>query len=318
MSEIQFLVDRIKEGYEIEKGESLALAELPNDELSAIAGALQQLHHDRKFEFCAIINAKSGVCSENCTFCAQSGWYRTGARNYELIGGDQIFDSASLCADKGVKRFSIVTSGRKLNGREITRVCEAVRRIRDNLDIGLCASIGFVTDDDLVALKNAGVTRIHNNLETSRRYFSQICSSHSYDDKLAAIARARNHGLEICSGGIIGLGETWADRIDLALEVRGIGAVSMPINILHPIKGTPLEHAAILSQAEVEKTVALTRIINPGITIRMAGGRKLLSDNGKGCFLSGANAAITGDMLTTSGSSIDEDVRLIQSIHYEM
>ena len=222
-------------------------------------------------------------------------------------------EDALLHAEKGVHRFSVVTSGRKTTSAELSEICRAFELLR-NAPISLCASLGILTRDELKRLKDAGLTRYHHNLETSRRFFPSICSTHSYEDRLTTIAAAKEVGLEICSGGIIGLGETMEDRIDMALDLRRLEVPSIPVNVLNPIPGTPLEKNPRLSADEVQKTIALFRLTLPYAQIRLAGGRALFDDKGKSFFLAGANAAITGAMLTTGGIAIDDDLRILEEL----
>jgi biotin synthase len=180
----------------------------------------------------------------------------------------------------------------------------------------LCSSNGLLSYEQFVRLRDAGVTRIHNNLETSRRFFPQVCTTHTYDEKLATINAAKRAGMEICSGGIIGMGETLEDRIDMAMELQALGVKSIPINILMPIKGTALENQEPLSDEEILRTIAIFRFINPRADIRLAGGRKLLCDKGRKAFLSGANASIIGNMLTSVGNSVDEDFAMFEELGF--
>lgn len=231
--------------------------------------------------------------------------------SYEEILKDAIYNEY-----KGVLRYSLVTSGKRLSKPEVKAVCEIYARLNEKCNISLCASHGLLEYEDFLNLVKSGVTRYHNNLETSRNFFSNICSTHTYDEKVSAIKAAQKAGLQVCSGGIIGLGETLEDRIDMALELRDLEIKSIPINILNPIKGTPFEKNSPLDETEILKTIALIRLILPDAVIRLAGGRGLLQDKGKKAFLSGVNGAITGDMLTTSGTNIDMDVDIIKSVGY--
>lgn len=286
-------------------------------ELSFAAEKIKQKFCGNKFDMCSIVSGKSGKCSENCKFCAQSSYYKTSIKEYPLLDSQNIFKEAKHNADKKVKRFSIVTSGKKLSDTEIDSVCQTYKNIKNKCDILLCASMGLLSYEQLVKLKQAGVTRYHCNLETSRRFFPNICSTHTYDDKINTINLAKKAGLEICSGGIFGLGENFEDRIDMFFDIYNLGIKSVPINVLNPIKGTPFENNKILSQEEINKTVATARFILPDAFIRLAGGRLLFKDKGVSMFSSGANATITGDMLTTSGTSIDEDFNTIKKLGFE-
>lgn len=304
----------LNENYHITKQEAISLIDTDLKELSLYAEKMKQKFCGNKFDMCSIVSGKSGKCSENCKFCAQSSHYKTSIKEYPLLDSQNIFKEAKHNADKKVKRFSIVTSGKKLSDTEIDSVCQTYKDIKNKCDILLCASMGLLSYEQLVKLKQAGVTRYHCNLETSRRFFPNICSTHTYDDKINTINLAKKAGLEICSGGIFGLGETFEDRIDMFFDIYNLGIKSVPINVLNPIKGTPFENNKILSQEEINRTVAIARFILPDAFIRLAGGRLLFKDKGVSMFSSGANATITGDMLTTSGTSIDEDFDTIKRL----
>ncbi len=307
----------LNENYHITKQEAISLIDTDLKELSLYAEKIKQKFCGNKFDMCSIVSGKSGKCSENCKFCAQSSHYKTSIKEYPLLDSPNIFKEAKHNADKKVKRFSIVTSGKKLSDTEIDSVCQTYKDIKNKCDILLCASMGLLSYEQLVKLKQAGVTRYHCNLETSRRFFPNICSTHTYDDKINTINLAKKAGLEICSGGIFGLGETFEDRIDMFFDIYNLGIKSVPINVLNPIKGTPFENNKILSQEEINRTVATARFILPDAFIRLAGGRLLFKDKGVSMFSSGANATITGDMLTTSGTSIDEDFDTIKKLGFE-
>ena len=272
---------------------------------------IQQKFFGNRVDLCTIINGKSGRCSENCKYCAQSARHNTGVDEYDFLPTEKILEVALTDERAGVNRFSIVTSGRTLDGKNFERAIETYKILREKLKIELCASHGLLTYEQLQRLKAAGVKRYHHNLETSRRYFPQICTSHTFDDRIKTIELARAVGLEVCSGGIIGMGETWQDRIDLAFELAALEIKSIPINILNPIKGTPLENLPTLKPEEILRTVAIFRYINPTAHIRLAAGRKFLPDNGASAFLHGASAAITGNMLTTSNTNISSDMKLL-------
>ena len=269
-------------------------------------------------DLCTIINGKSGRCSENCKFCAQSAHNCTGVEEYGFIDENIIINEAIENAKKGVHRFSVVTAGRSLNGKDFDMALGAYYELNEKADIELCASHGLLTDRQFEKLYEAGVRRYHCNIETSKRNFPNICTSHTYDEKIENIKRAQRAGLEVCSGGIIGMGETWNDRIDMAISLSELNVVSIPINALTPIKGTPLESVPKLTESDILRTVAIFRFINPEIYIRLAAGRALMKDSGKKAFLSGTNAAITGDMLTTSGSSIKGDIDMLLSMSFDV
>lgn len=315
MSEfISSLADRIIAGGLITREEALALLLFENSALQTAANRVRAHFCGNRYELCAIINAKSGRCGENCRFCAQSSSYTTQINEYPLIARETIVSEALKLAQAGVERFSVVTSGRRLSADETAQIADAFRLIRSESSIKLCVSCGLLTFKQFVQLKEAGLSRYHNNLETSRRFFPEICSTHTIDDKIAALEAARQAGLELCSGGIIGLGENWEDRIDMALQARELRVDSIPLNVLNPIPGTPLANQPILSNDDICKTFALFRLIYPSAAIRLAGGRGLMSDKGLQAFQSGCNAAITGDMLTTAGITIAADHKMIQNL----
>lgn len=318
MIDVLELAKKVINGYTVNKDEALSLVEAPLDELTSAANDIRKHFCGNKFDICTIINGKSGKCSENCKFCAQSAFYDTTVEEYPLVDKDTIVESADYNASKGIHRFSIVTSGRCLSKNDIEQVCADVKAIKEKCDIKVCGSFGLLNEEDFKILKDAGVSRIHNNLETSDNNFSNVCTTHKYQDKINAINAAKAASLEVCSGGIMGLGETFEDRIDMVMDIRSLGVKSIPVNMLNPIKGTPYEANKVLTNDEMCRIVAIFRFIIPDGFIRLAGGRGLLPDKGKKCFMSGANAAISGDMLTTSGISIDTDMKLLAELGYEV
>ena len=317
MNLVENLKEKVLSGKVINRDEALLLYNSDLESLCSAADEIRDHFCKNGFDICTIINGKSGHCSENCKFCSQSAHYHTTSDTYALVDTDEIVRQAKYNADRGVLRFSIVTSGRCLSDTEIDQVCQSIRSIKANVDIDICASMGLLTKEQFCKLKEAGVTRIHNNLETSARYFPSVCTTHTYADKLQAIKNAREAGLNICSGGIMGLGETPEDRIDLALQLRDLGIKSIPVNMLNPILGTPFEHNKKLDINDMRRIVAVYRFILPDASIRLAGGRGLLEGHGKKCFTSGANAVISGDMLTTSGYTIESDMNMIHELGYK-
>lgn len=312
------LTEKVLSGELITREEALRLSSEPLDELAPAADTIRRFQCGSTFDLCTIINAKSGRCSENCKFCAQSAHYHTSADTYPLLTASEIRKEAKYNADRGVLRFSLVTSGRKLSDAEVEQVCESVRGIRAACSISVCVSLGLLNETQYKKLADAGVTRVHNNLETSRAFFPEVCTTHTYDDKIEAIRAAQKAGLTVCSGGIVGLGESMEDRIDMALTLRELGIRSVPLNLLNPIPGTPFEQNRLLTNDDLRLISAVFRFLLPDAFIRLAGGRGLLADKGRSCFTSGANAAISGDMLTTSGITIEQDKMLINEIGYEI
>ena len=239
MNTVQTLKEKAMQGVSITKEEALSLADQPLDELCQAANELREHFCDNVFDLCSIINGKSGKCSENCKYCAQSSHFCTAVEEYPLLDSTTILQEAQHNYKNGILRFSVVTSGRALSDQEVDDICKTYRRLKDESGISLCASHGLLTYPQFVKLKEAGVTRYHNNLETSRRNFPNICTTHTYDDKIQAIKHALKAGLEVCSGGIMGLGETMEDRIDMVIDIRELGITSVPVNVLNPIPGTP-------------------------------------------------------------------------------
>lgn len=284
------------------------------NELCAGANLIREKFCGNKIDLCSIINARSGHCGENCKFCAQSAFNHTGCEEYSFLDEDKIVAEAKANQDEGVARFAIVTAGRALSGEDFEKALNAYRRMHKELKIGLCASMGFVSREQLRALKEAGVTSYHHNIETSKRNFPNICTSHSYEMKMETIRIAQEEGLCVCSGGIIGMGETFEDRIDMAVSLCEAGVRSIPLNALMAIPGTPYENLVPLTEDEILRTVAMFRFINPTANIRLGAGRKLLSNFGENAFNSGASATITGNMLTTSGATIQGDKELFQKL----
>lgn len=271
-----------------------------------------------RVDSCSIVNAKSGLCGEDCKWCAQSVRHHTGCDVYEMLDADRIMEAARHNSREGIRRFSLVTSGRALNDGEVDRFCEVVKRLSAETDLYLCASMGLLTEDQLRRLYAAGVRRYHCNLETSRGYFGQLCTTHDHDDKIATIRAAQKVGMGVCSGGIIGMGETMADRIDLAYEIASLGVLSTPMNILTPIPGTPLENVPLIGEEEIIRTAAVWRFILPRNVIRFAGGRMRVSHESMLKMLrGGVNGVLMGDMLTTVSNTIAQDRELFREAGME-
>lgn len=316
MSVIESLKEKIYSGEYITKKEALTLLKEDTKALQKAANEIREHFCKDKFDMCTIINGKSGLCSENCKYCAQSAHYKTDVETYPLLDTEEILKQAKYNHEKGVLRYSVVTSGKALSNAEVDSLCDTFREIRKTCPISLCISGGLLTFEQFTKLKDAGVERVHNNLEAGENFFPNICTTHTFADKVEAIKNAKKAGLDVCSGGIMGLGETMEDRIDMAFSLRELEIDSIPVNLLNPIKGTPLENQTPLTKDEFEKIVAIYRFILTKAYIRLAGGRGLLTDKGEGCFTGGANATISGDMLTTAGYTIQSDMELIGKLGY--
>ncbi len=302
------LADKVIAGYSLSREEALELYSAPLDLLREGASKITQAFFSNYVELCSISNGKCGRCTEDCKFCSQSSHFKTGVSESPLKSVDEFFEEAKYNAQRGVHRFSIVTAGARLSREEVKTIADAVRKITSELNISCCCSLGLLGPDDFKLLKESGLTRYHCNIETSPDFFRQICTTHSMQQKERTIKSAKEAGLEICSGCIIGMGESSADRIDIALHLRKIGVDSTPINILNPIKGTPLENQPVLDEESIKRTIAVFRYILPHTVLRLAGGRILIRDFFSSLYGFGINAEITGDMLTTSGMTIASDI----------
>jgi biotin synthase len=266
-------------------------------------------------DLCSIINGRSGHCPEDCKYCAQSAHNHTNCEVYDFLPEEQILEACKMNEREGVHRFSIVTSGRALTGEEFDKAIHAFETMHMECDIDLCASMGFLDEEQLHRLHEAGVTSYHHNIETSERNFPNICTTHTYQQKIETLKKVKAEGMCACSGGIIGMGETWEDRLDMAVSLAELGIDSIPINALMPIKGTPLENEKQLTEDEILRTISFFRYINPEANIRLAAGRALLTNDGEIAFQSGASATITGNMLTTAAcATIRSDKEMLAAL----
>ncbi len=315
---LQSLTEKVLDGQQISQEEAMWLmTEAHLDSLCECAHRITETLSPRRFDMCSIINAKSGRCPENCKWCAQSSHYSTGVEEYPLVSEDECLRHAAYNEKQGVSHFSIVTSGKRPSPKEIERICKTVSRIKKDSGITVCASLGLADYGSLVKLHEAGVTRYHCNLETAPSFFGELCTTHTSAQKTETLEAAKRAGMEICSGGILGMGETPAHRVELAMELRKLGVTSVPLNILHPIKGTPLESSAPISDEELLRTIAVFRFILPHCYLRFAGGRgRLQRKTVEKALYTGINSAIVGDLLTTVGSKVEEDKIMIQNAGY--
>ena len=317
---LQEIKDQVLAGIDISPDQAAWLANMADSEaLYAAAHEITVTRASHEFDMCSIINAKSGRCPENCKWCAQSSHYKTQAEVYDLLPAEECLRQAKYNEAQDVNRFSLVTSGRRVPPSQIQRFCCLFRKAGKSGSMKLCASMGLLDKDQLQKLYDAGVRRYHCNLETSDDYFPSLCSTHSQTEKLATIAAAIEVGMEVCVGGIIGMGENMRQRLRLAEQARLAGAVSIPVNILSPIPGTPLQDTPPLSDEEIIRTVALMRFIAPECTLHFAGGRARLSPKTVSRMLrGGVNGALVGNMLTTIGNNIDQDLELFRESGYSL
>ncbi|MCP4746683.1 MAG: biotin synthase BioB [Desulfobacteraceae bacterium] len=263
---------------------------------------------------CAIINAKSGFCSQDCAFCAQSAHHQTDIQTYDLLDAQTLIAYGLEMAAAGVTNYSIVTSGTGLSGDEIGTICDAARVLKEKTRLNLCASAGMLDLETAMLLKSAGISRYHHNLETAASHFENICTTHTYQENVAAIQTAKTAGMTVCSGGIFGLGESWAQRIEMGLALQELDVDCVPINFLDPVKGTGLADRQVLEPEQALKCIALYRLIHPHRDITICGGRaKALSNQQNLLFKAGANGVMVGNYLTTKGRDMASDFEMISS-----
>jgi len=287
-------------------------------DLFASANRARIAFRGNKVDLCSIINAKSGACPEDCSFCAQSLNSKAGINVYPLLPREKILEAATSARENGVKRFCIVCSGKKVAGKELAKISEIISEIKA-LDLLPCATLGMLSYDELKELKDAGLHRYHHNLETSEAFFKEICTTHTYIEKIKTIESAKSLGLSVCSGGIFGLGESWEDRIEMAFALKELQTDSVPINFLTPIRGTPMEDKGLLSPLEALKIIAIYRLILSDTEIRICGGRPTtLRELNSYIFFAGADSLLLGNYLTTSGRNPEDDLQMIKDLGLEL
>ncbi len=288
-------------------------------ELFAVANEVREKYCGNELDACTITNAKSGLCSENCKFCAQSAHYNTGIETYDLKDKNKLMDEYDKSEEAGSSKFGVVTSGRgiKKGTKDFEDIKEFIKEATEkDKNVKLCASIGLLNKEELLELKEAGLTRIHSNLQTSvSAYKTLVADTHNIEDRIETIRLSKEIGLDVCSGGIIGLGETWQDRIEMAFTLKDLKVDTIPLNILTPIKGTPMENKETLAMDEILKTIAIYRLIHKDKGIKIAAGREgRLKDFMGLAFMSGANGMLVGGYLTTRGRSNEEDKKFVEDI----
>ena len=309
---IKTLTGKVLAEGSISREEALLLAEAEISGLFEGANRIREAFRGNRVDLCSIVNAKSGACPENCAYCAQAASARTNIKTYPLLEAQEVMKAAQEAKAAGAKRFCIVTSGRKPGGRELKTIARSVERVRK---AGLlpCATLGLLSLAELKSLKDAGLNRYHHNLETSRRFFPEICQTHTFDEKLETIEAAKDAGLELCCGGIFGLGEGWEDRVDMALQIRQAGADSVPINFLIPVAGTALGGREVMPPLEALRIISLYRFLLPRKEVRICGGRgQCLGEFGNMVFKAGADGLLIGNYLTKKGCSPEDDLRMIE------
>jgi biotin synthase len=310
------LADKVISGDLLTEAEAMLIAQAGGDQLNSLfdeAARIRKTFRGDGVDLCAIVNAKSGACPEDCMYCAQSSFNKSEIVVFPFIGEEAILKKAEEAKAGGVRRFAIVTSGKRPSKEEIRHIARAMSRIRE-MGLGACASLGLLEKDELAYLRDHGLERCHNNLEASENFFPSICTTHKFSDKLRTLEAARCAGLAVCSGGIFGMGESWQDRIALAFTLRELDAVSSPVNFLNPIRGTRLDHLPFLKPHEALKIVSLMRFLLPRKEIRICGGRvQTLGELHPMIFKAGADSMMTGDYLVTTGMSYEDDLKMLKA-----
>jgi biotin synthase len=316
---IQGIADKVLAGGVVDADEAVKLTGATGSDrylLFAEASRIREHFVGNVVHLCSIINAKSGRCAENCAFCAQSAHHDTGAPVYPLVDEDEIVRCAALAEQNGAGCYGIVTSGTSINkGEELDRVCRAVSRIKSETGISPSCSLGILDEETALRLKNAGMETYHHNLETARSFFPQICSTHDYEEDVATVRAAKAAGLRVCCGGIFGLGESFAQRIEMALTLRELDVDSIPLNFLNPVAGTRLESADNLTPLECLTIISVYRFLLPGKRLSVCGGReKNLRELQSWMFLAGADGTMTGNYLTTPGRPPELDRQMLKDL----
>jgi len=313
-------VGRVLDGEQLDRTDGLALITQPVEALAAGADLIRQQYSDGTVDACSIVNAKAGNCAEDCGFCAQSVHFDTGIDTYDFLGPEKVLEAAKRAEADGAQRFGIVVAEKGVSKEnrpeEWEEILEAIRLIRDETAVEADASLGLLTEAEAAELADVGLNHYNHNIETSRRFFPEIVNSHSFEDRLVTLCRAKDAGMDLCAGVILGMGESPTDRVDAAIELQDIGVSSLPVNILNPVEGTPLgdkDHAEI-SRAEIMKTIAVYRFLHPEARVRLTGGREanLAPDEQHLPFEAGADGLLTGDYLTTEGQDPGDDIEIIR------
>ena len=316
---IDDMIEIALKGQSISSDKALQLESFTHEELDYLFIGTDRIRDKFKGEdvkICSIVNAKSGRCVEDCSFCAQSSSFKTDAPETELMSVEEMVAAAKEAEAFGANEFSIVASGTKMDDRqELDKVITAVRRIKAETKLETCCSLGLMELDDLKELKAAGLDRCHHNLETAASFFNKIVTTHTYEDEVKAVQNAKEAGLQVCVGGIFGMGETFAQRVELAFSIRELGTQSLPINFLKPIEGTGLDHLETIEYYDALKTIALLRLVLPKIDLFVCGGREeVMTDKQEQLFSAGANGILGGNYLTTKGQDPKRDIEMIQSL----
>lgn len=315
------LATRVLDGQGLTDDEALAILRAPDEELLEILAASYRVRHrhfGNKVQLYFLMNAKSGLCPEDCHYCSQSKVSDAEIPRYNLLRPDKIMEGAELAARQQAKTYCIVISARGPNEREMQAVCDIVPKIKARFNLNVCACLGLLNDDQARRLKAAGVDRVNHNLNTSDRFYGEICTTHGYDDRVRTLRAVRDAGLEMCSGGIIGMGEADTDVVRMARALAELGVLSIPINFLNPIDGTPLAGKGELNPRYCLKVLAMVRLMNPSRELRIAGGREIHLRSLQPLGLYPANSIFVGDYLTTKGQAPDDDFKMLEDLGFEV
>ena len=313
------LADRVLAGHRLTAEDGLSILRAPDEDLLDLLAAAYRVRHRwfaNRVDLNFLVNAKSGLCGEDCGYCSQSRVSRAEIPRYNLLTAEQILDGARVASKRQTTTYCIVISGRAPTDRELDTLSQAVPQVKSTYGLKICFSVGLLSVEQAVRLKVCGVDRINHNLNTSRRFYPHICTTHSYQDRLNTLQAVRQAGLEICSGGIVGMGEEDADVVELALRLGEIQAEAVPVNFLEPIAGTPLEAVRRLNPRYCLKVLALFRLANPRCELRIAAGRELHLGPLQPLGLYPANSIFIGDYLTTKGQTPDEDYAMIEAMGF--
>ena len=313
-------VERVLDGERLDRRDGLALIAQPVDALAAGADVVRSQLGDGTVDACSIVNAKAGNCAEDCGFCAQSVHFDTGIDNYGFLGPEKILAAAKRAERDGSQRFGIVLAEKGVSKEqrpdEWEEVLEAIRLVRDETDVEVDASLGILTEEEAAILADEGLNHYNHNIETSPRYFPEIVQSHGFEDRVATLEVAKEAGMDLCAGVILGMGESPTDRVDAAMALQDIGVSSLPVNILNPVEGTPLAERGLpdITTEDVIKTIAVYRLLHPEARVRLTGGREvnLETDGQVAALEAGADGILTGDYLTTAGQSPADDIEIVE------
>ncbi|MFO0789002.1 MAG: biotin synthase BioB [Pirellulales bacterium] len=313
------MADDVLAGELLSTEQALTVLECPDDELLDLLSATYRVRRrwfDNEVQLYFLMNAKSGLCPEDCGYCSQSKVSEAEIPRYNILSRDKILEGARIAAERKARTYCIVISARGPNEREMRAVTTLVPEIKQQFDLKICACLGLLTPDQAQELKACGVDRVNHNLNTSDRYYSEICTTHTFADRLATLRAVRDAGMEMCSGGIIGMGERRQDIVDMAITLRDLGVHSIPVNFLNPIDGTPLAGRSDLNPRYCLKVLAMFRLVNPDREIRIAGGRELHLGSMQPLALYAANSIFVGDYLTTKGQPAEADYQMIRDLGF--